>query len=148
MSIRDKIARFKQQNKDMVIDKQKEITKDAMADLFHYSPHAGSSVGGEATGKYDANHKVVVEGKTEYTPMNEGTGSEAVSHQLHSREINNLAAIEDVGETVVIENVTGYRFDVETGRGWEKTPGYYVYAKTIENLIEKFVDGEGSARVK
>ena len=102
---------------------------EAMSNNTIFSNFSKSIVRGKyALGEYDANHKVKSNNQQQGN-WNPPTRSLSSSYQLHSIESDKINNVNEIGDTITIDNIVSHVNSVETGRGWKKQSGYRPYGR-------------------
>ena len=142
-NLRERMKSFLKETETEIVDAQKEVASTAMKKLFYWSPHHDPEGYKEeikyAKGEYDANHRVTSESISMSAPSFP-TFSLAISRMINNGEIDKIQSIENIGETITIQNVCDHAKDVEYGGNRWTTKGYYTYTSTKDSVVDRFGD--------
>ena len=103
------------------ISRYKSFGKDYIRSMYSYS-------------EYDANHKVY-SNKIPQGSFTLPTINRFVSQSIHEQESSKIDNINEIGDTITIQNLSNHADAVENGEGWKRAPAYSPYSKT-EQLID------------
>ena len=92
-----------------------------------------------ALGEYDANHKVS-SNKVAQSGFSLPTFSYIASLTTNNSEKGKVDLVDEIGDTITIENLSFHAENVETGEGWNSVKPYYPYSKTDTIISIKHAD--------
>jgi hypothetical protein len=129
-----------------IVDLQKAMVKQAAEFIFSFSPHIENSMGGYSFSQYDANFRIGISNdnwngkQTVWSDegWSDATFSSEISKMILRWRLLVLNELKETGKSVIVGNPVSYANSVETGEGWEETPGYYPFHKTYLNMMQLF----------